>query len=182
MANDCYYRMRAVSKNEEALKRLLDIMKYNDPEYYIYRCFEAERVEDGQEDGLSTMDIEGFVAWGCSQWIHSEEKKDDILIKGRQKDENGNIIWDKYIYGTSHYAPLTTICKELGIGIEIWSQEPNMAFQAHSVVNSNGEIVVDECKDWEILAAEEDDTDENHEYADGFGGDFMKFKTAKEIY
>ena len=42
MANNCLYTMKAVSKDENALKRLAKIMEYEDNEYYIYRCFSAD--------------------------------------------------------------------------------------------------------------------------------------------
>ena len=140
MANTCIYTMKAVSENKEALERLVSIMKYKDPEYFIYRCFEAHSniYKDGE---YYVADISGDVAWSCSNWFGHEEKPDELIVL--KYDENM-----KEIYGTSHYISLDLLCKKLGIGIEVFSEERECCFQEHYMVNSEGEITINERVEW----------------------------------
>ena len=90
MANNCYYALKAVANNEEALKRLVRIMKYEDEEFFIYRCFQAIEGEIKKEDnGLFSIEIEGDVAWSCAKWFDHEEDKNELA-------ENNAHSWETF--------------------------------------------------------------------------------------
>ena len=141
MANNCFYQIKAVAKNKEALERLVQIMKYKDNEYFIYRCFEAEAniYKDGD---FYVADISGDVAWSCSKWFATQENKDELIVL--EYDDNFNPT-----YGTAHYISLDLLCKKFGIGIELFSEESGCEFQEHYLVNSNGDFEFSECEHWE---------------------------------
>lgn len=72
MANCCFYNMLAVSPKEESLERLIDIMKYKDPEWYIYRVRECTEEPIYKSDDLYWVRISGDVAWSTSNWLLTE--------------------------------------------------------------------------------------------------------------
>ena len=149
MANNCFYEMKAVAKSKEALERLVEIMKYKDSEYFIYRCFSAEAniYQDGE---YYVADISGDVAWSCSKWFGHEENKDELIVLSYDKDMNET-------YGTSHYITLDILCERLEIALEVYGQESGCEFQEHYVVNSKGEVVVSECESWSQIWYDEND-------------------------
>ena len=79
MANNCFYTMKATYKDETALKRLISIMEYKDPEYFIYRCFSVSGDITKEED-YYVANLTGDVAWSCSNWFGTEEKPDDLIV------------------------------------------------------------------------------------------------------
>ena len=165
MANNCYYALKAVANNEEALKRLVRIMKYEDEEFFIYRCFQAIEGEIKKEDnGLFSIEIEGDVAWSCAKWFDHEEDKNELA-------ENN-----------AHYITLDLLCEKFNIGIELWSQECGCEFQEHYVVNHKGEILIDDNVYWSYIYKDEkgNELDEPIEKG-GFEG-WGKFDNENAIY
>lgn len=130
MANDCFYQMKVVAKDKETIERLISIMKYDDKEYYIYRCFEAMADEIKKEDDYFTTIISGDVAWSASDWFNGNENV-------KSKTEKG-----------AHYVSVDILCKRLGFAVECFTQEPGMQFEEHYIVNNKGEIIIDETEDW----------------------------------
>ena len=110
MANDCYYMMKAVSKDKAALERLVKIMQYEDKEHYIYRCFDAAPYDEEETpDGLHILMIDGDVGWSCDKWFNAEYEE--------VPNEDGDV---------AHLIRLDALCKKLKIGMEVWSQEPGV--------------------------------------------------------
>ena len=58
----------------------------------------------------------------------------------------------------------------MGVGVEVWSSEPNMAFQEHILVDAEGSVIVDDNEEWNI----EDDSS-------GFEN-FEEFRPENEIF
>lgn len=168
MANNCDFTIRAVGKTKESVEKLLDVLQYKNPEMCLYRVFSAEKTKEGAEqDGdLWLLDIVGDVAWACSMWLHATDT-------GRP------------YAGTSKLAVLPEICKSLGIGVEIWAEEPGVGFEQHILVNHEGEIVADESEDMSYVC---DDNGEWVENPDGSwkkeGGfeNFLEFSFPSEIF
>ena len=84
MANCCFYNMLAVSPKEESLERLIEIMKYKDPEWYIYRVRECTEEPIYKSDDLYWVRISGDVAWSTSSWLEKE-----VSDKDRNASEDG---------------------------------------------------------------------------------------------
>ncbi|MBR4518463.1 MAG: hypothetical protein IKO65_05630 [Victivallales bacterium] len=166
MANECEFEMTAVSKSRGALERLVRIMNYKDPEYFIYRVFDATLngdIED-TEDGFYIARIDGDVAWSCEKWFSSEERPDSV------HEATG-----------AHYITLDLLCQRLGLGVEVYGQEPGMGFQEYHRCTHAGEVSSD-CADW----SEEWCDDEGNELSepiekgglDGYGEE----SSPEEIY
>lgn len=169
MPNYCVYNLKAVSKNKESLERLIKIMSYEDPEYYIYRCFECVPCSDeiyDNEDGLYSINITGTVAWSCKSWFETAEEVTTCILGE-----------DHPTYENYHYITLDLLCKRLDIAIDCFGVEAK--FQEHFIVDNNGEILVNERVDY-------------YEYVDketgrvvgegGFGDEYLEFRDCEDLY
>lgn len=174
MANNCFYQIKAVAKNKEALERLVQIMQYKDSEYFIYRCFEAEAniYKDGD---FYVADISGDVAWSCSKWFATEENKGELIVLEYDNEFNPT-------YGTAHYISLDLLCKKFGIGIELFSEESGFQFQEHYLVNSNGDFEFNEREHWEQEWYDENDNLLNNPIESGGFEYYGCFNYPKEIF
>lgn len=130
MANNCEYDLRAVSKSKETLEQFIAVMKYEHPDYYLYRVFEADPDSIVSYQDLFGVYISGDVGWSCYEWVHSSE---DL----NKKSGNG-----------AHYISMRELCKRLDVGVEIFSREPGCAFQEHYVIDHTGTVLVDETEQW----------------------------------
>ena len=133
MANECDYEMTAVSRSRKALERLVKIMKYQDPEYFLYRVFDADLIGNIEvtADGFFVARIEGTVAWSCATWFTSDERTDSI-----------------HAATGSHYITLDLLCRRLGIGVEVYGEEYDCGFQEYHKCNHAGVLVLKTCADW----------------------------------
>ena len=139
MANNCFYILRAVSDKKARLDRLVSIMKYEDPWFYIYRVFSAEAdFECEEEDGLFSRVISGDVAWSARLWVHDEASFYNPKIDGQ-------------------YKTLTELCKMLNIAVEIYTKETGLEFQEHYIVDNLGNILVSERANWSEEYADDDE-------------------------
>lgn len=131
MANNAAYDLQAVAKDRQALERLISIMKYQDPEYFIYRVFsvEHEPIEE-HEDGYFSVLIFGDVAWGTSSWF----------------DGNENEEWKAHA-NDAHYITLDLLAPRLGIAVECYCEEEGCEFQSHHLCSHNG-LVRERYADW----------------------------------
>lgn len=162
MSNPCFYTMHAVSKNEETLKRLLNIMNEQDNEYFIFRCDQANLERNWKEKDLFIYDIRGSVAWTCSYWIGNVEKKDA----------------DHTLPNGAHYVTLDILAKRLDFGFEIYAEEDSNQFEQHIHCTHKGkteETTLDYEEDW-------DDVRDESKKVGGFGYDFCNFLNGKKIY
>ena len=134
MANCCNYAMKVVGKSEESLRRFLDILRYKDDELYLYRVQEAQSDLPYHDETFSTdlwvMHVSGNVAWSCSHWL---------------EDSPGQ--YGKSDRGAS-YSTIPEVCRKLGVGVEIWADEREMAFQQHILVDHEGRVKEKSNVDW----------------------------------
>ena len=103
MANCCFYWLQVVSPSVESLERLVSIMKYEDPRWYIYRVRECSYEPIDIVDGLYHTNIQGEVAWGVSSWLEPVEKS--------EKTDNG-----------AEYTNLVELSKYLDLGIYAYAE------------------------------------------------------------
>ena len=165
MANNCSYNIRVVAKDAEAIKRVFDIMRYKDKEFYLYRVFSVEREfglhERPWKGGFFYADFFGDVAWGCDRWINDNPDMEN-------KSETG-----------AHYSTFVEICKALSVGVEIFAEEEGCGFQEHFIVNHDGEVVCAECANW--TCEYDEDTGERLSETGGVKG-YMEWSDCNEIY
>ena len=185
MANDCCGTMRVVAKSKDTLARLVKIMTYKDDEYFVSRVRGfSELTKPFEKDGLWIQDFEVDGAWDCERFFSTTENKNELVIIGYEKDENGETDGDKPIYGTAHLTNLVKLTEALGFGCELFSEEPNCGFCEHILCNHLGECNV-ETDDLDVKYpldedGNEDDTAEP-EMVYGIDG-FYEYSYPNEIY
>lgn len=169
MPNRCVYDIRAVAKHKNTLERLIKIMRYEDPEYYIYRCFSAVDTDTYESDGYYVVDITGDVAWSCSEWFSGRESVDQTAESSDQSKS-----------ATAHYITLDLLCRKLGFGLECWSSETGVGFQEHYLVNHNGDVLISDCV--ETHKCVEDGCSQSSVEVQTLGGfsDFLEFRDFPE--
>ena len=141
MANDCYFDMMVVSPNRESVERMYKIMKYEDPEYYIYRVRDVSESSDIEYDDISGLYYQtlcGDVAWSASRWVTDEPNPED-------KAENG-----------AGYTVLPELAKVLDISFEVFTEECGMCFSEYLHITPEG-VVEAECCDYHSMYLDDDD-------------------------
>ena len=162
MANCCGWDMMVVGKDKASLDRLLKILKYEDKEFYLYRVFDAYvNTKPRKRGDYYVARYYGDVAWSADPWVNATPNPDE-------KNDRG-----------ASYTNLREICKTLGIGVEIWTEEPGVGFQQHIIIDSRGEVGVDDSEDW--TDGYEDEDGEEVEEEGGFA-DYGEFSHPDEIY
>lgn len=115
---------------------------------HLFRVFEAYYKEIEQVgDDVYQVVIGGDCAWSVSSCMFEDG------YYGRIKAEYPNEF-----RGTT----LPIESKRLGLDIEVFSEEGGCAFQEHYVI-INGDVIIDECVDWEEYDISEYDTKEEAE-------------------
>ena len=154
MANVCDFTLKAVSKDKNALLRLIAVLVYKDFEYHLHGVYGISKDNnipyEIPDSGLWAVTIIGEQKWNCWRWMNT--------------DGNG---WTGM---KTKEILLPALCKTLGVGVEVWSSEPNMAFQEHILVDAEGSVIVDDNEEWNI----EDDSS-------GFEN-FEVFRPENEIF
>jgi hypothetical protein len=177
MANNCFYEMNVVSKDKSALERFIRIMNYEDEEFFIYRCFNAEAGDIMEKDGLFSVRIIGDVAWSCSQWCNSFEKENEKIVLGYENND-----YSKPIYGTSHYISVDYLCKKLNIAVEVFSEESGCGFQENYIVNNQGEFLANDVEDFIEEWYDEEGNELFEPIRKGGFTYYLQFSDNKEIY
>lgn len=155
MANLCDYDLKAVSKSKESLDRLLKILKGDDPDSYLYKTYSAlvfSEPKKSSGDLYETM-VTGDMGWDVGNWLNPP-----FFAK-----EEGEKL-----------TTLQEICRDLGIAVEIWGREPNMAFQRYVLVDFLGNVSANEEREWNPCAETEEDENGFPEYGE--------FSSAEEIF
>lgn len=164
MANNAAYDITFVSKSKETLERLVKIMKYQDPEYFIYRVFSVEAddiVDEG--NGLFSIYISGDVAWSNHDWF-------DNLEDFTRKAENG-----------AHYVTLDILAKRLDFGVEAFCEECGCEFQEWHKCDHNGNAQ-DEVVDWKEIWKDADGNELDEPEHEGGLDNYGVFADADIIY
>ena len=151
MANNCLYSMKAVSASRDALDRLVKIMKYEDPEYCLYRVFSAEAYNAEKKGDLNAIYIDGDVAWSPDPWFNPTQWTVENDGKTEPPDADGK-------RRTVRMVTFRELCPILGIGVEVFGSEVGCEFQCHQACSPDGRIIVD---DTERYTEEWEDEDGN---------------------
>ena len=166
MANNCYYEMSVVGTKEN-IERLHRIMKYEDPNLYIYRVFDAEMDEPNQLDnGRYMAFIYGDVAWGISPWLEDIPK-----VEKSYDGKKDNRL----------YVSLRFLSDLLHLDMEIQSEEPGCAFQQHCAI-IDGEVVLYEDCSWFDLYYEREDFEDTSELIKDINEIIMEYPDIKEAF
>lgn len=181
MANNCCGVMRVVSKSKGTIDRFERIMLYKDEEFFCYRVFQFEKMDDTQKDGdLYYADFLTDVAWGSSKWFFDKDSPDELIVLGHENND-----WSKPIHGTAHYTSVTHLAAVLGFGVELWASEPGCGFAEHATATSKGESNY-ETKEYTETYPKDENGDEDYSEEptvhNGFGDEFDVFSSAEEIY
>lgn len=186
MANICSGTCRIVARDKATIERVERIMKYDDGEFFVGRCYRFDRT-DGKgvvDDGgffRADFDVDG--AWNCEGLFTDEENKGELVVVGYEKTPQG-VDLDRPIHGTSHRTGLIDLAKRLGFGIELWSCEPGMEFTEHITLDHTG---VYSCEVGDYTAdypdGEDGEPDYDAEPDEDFGfDDYGEFMDDGEIY
>lgn len=149
MANNCLFDYKIVGK-EENVNELIEMMQWegrfeNEGLGRIYEIWSDE----AQDNGDGTVSVLGY---GDCAW--------SVLTAMRN-------------YG-GRTPSLESETERLGLKIEIYSSEPGCAFQEHVIID-NGQVVEEQCVDYEEHWIWEFDTIEeyNQEYGTNFTEDMV---------
>ena len=155
MPNYCSYSMCVVGKKEnveEFIKVMQADYDYGAMKFsydrHMFRVFKADCDEvEERFDGRFQTIITGYCAWSVSSCM---------LESGYYGDF-------KETYGVNFRGTTLLIESEkLGLDIEVYSEEGGMCFQEHYII-IKGEMVRDECVDWQEFWVEEFETKEKAE-------------------
>lgn len=137
---------------EEFIKVIQSGYDYGTMEFdydrHFFRVFEAyyDKIEKLGDD-MSQVVIKGNCAWSVNSCMFEDG------YYGRWKTEYKNEF-----RGTT----LPIESERLGLDIEVFSEECGMCFQEHYVI-INGDVIINECVDWEEYCIDEYETKEEAE-------------------
>ena len=184
MANDCCGIMKVVAKNPDSIKRLMSIMKYEDPEYFCYRVRDVG-VQGNipldkaiEKDGdLYVCDFETDAAWQSGPWFDGTDDPGRLVVTGYGKGM-------KEIYGTAHLISIDRLCKKLGLAVELYATEPGCSFCEHYLVNHVGDVIISDIADYELVFpdGEDGEPDYDQEPKEETDMDLWNFASPSEIY
>lgn len=165
MANDCMFKIRLVSPDRSALVRVKQIMRYKDPELWMYRVREFHPGRIRKRDGYYILDCEGDVAWSDMKWF----------------DPSWVIEWMKNPPKKSEVRGRPTVfpelCRMLDFGVESWTEEWGVGFQGHSMCDHDGRHWVDDERDFDI-----DEVGDPEPTNPGYGDQYGEFADPETIY
>lgn len=170
MANECTGTMKVVCRtgNEAAIDRLVKIMRYRDPEWYMYRVFEFyENEREHTEDGFTVATFSISVAWSGWRWFESDHSGWTILNEENPK-------------GTD----FMSLCRLLGIGVEYFATEVGCEFAEHYLCDSNGALLIEESAHYEEVYPLDanGEPDYSQDYEERTEIDLWNFRDAAEIF
>lgn len=154
MANYCEYMMKITGRKEN-VDELIEMMKWQGK--YA-------------NDGLGRI-------YDC--WVGDVEELDETFASVYA---SGNCAWSVLTSMRNHngrHPSLESETERLGLLVEVYSSEPGMCFQEHCMIDK-GEVVIDECVDYEEHYIGDFDTLE--EYNKEYGTDFTEDMIQDEEY
>lgn len=151
MANYCSYEMKIKGKKEN-VDKLIEYLKSDyryennvlvecEADKHFCRVFECHIAESGEEEYQGYEIVYGSCAWSVLSCMMSG---DHTYYKDFKKCENNKVTC------------MTEATKELDLEVEIFSEEPGCCFMEHFLIDK-GEILIEECVDWQECYDEEGD-------------------------
>lgn len=124
--------MKAVGRSKESLERLINILLYKDEEFCLSRVYGVSCYGDIiQEDGLWSCEMFGSCAWSTQAWFIPDNQLNHIYTYGRHfRNDTGPV-----------YKVFSDICKELDIGVEVFSCDEMGGLQEHNITNHLGSTI-----------------------------------------
>jgi len=161
MANLCEYDLKAVAKDKDSLDRFIKILSGKDPERYLYKTYSAIVHSSPKKNGIlwETVVI-GDMGWDVGNWLNAPFPDDNF------KTDEGKKL-----------SSMQELCHDLGVAVEVWGREPNMAFQRYILLDFLGNVSSNETKDWNPMSEESDDPEDENGFAD-----YGEFSDAKKIF
>lgn len=175
MANDCLFNLRAVGKKKD-VKKLINVFdadfdeKTGEIPLHLHRIFyfdiensDMDEFNSYEDDDVINIDFVGSCAWSVYCCMFDGEFT-------YQKD-------DKTGTGTT----IDRLSKDLNLDIEIFSEEIGMCFCEHFLIK-HGEIIINDCKDFESVYIEEYNTYEEFRKSDDYNSKVTEilFNNAKK--
>lgn len=174
MPNYCAYSARIVAKSKETIQRVIDIMRYKDPEYCLHRVFSCDvslQAIEGR-DGLWFADIYGDTAWNAQHLVDNPDQPEEVIGKSAPTPGTEN----------AHCTGFETLCKALDFGIEIWSEEPGCCFQEHLLTDHAGFTKIEDVEEWYQEWEDDEGNELDQPITSGGFPDYLKYHTVGEIY
>ena len=132
MANNCLYTMKIIGNSKENVDKFVGMLTYENKDKYFARIFSADPYDAEEKNGRYSIKVAGDCAWsvhGCmcgGPWSYYEARS--------ATDE--------------HLTNLHWATGELGLTVEIFSQEPGIGFAEHYIYD-NGKCLVEEETDFQ---------------------------------
>ena len=155
MPNYCSFSLKAVGKKEN-LEKLQEYLKqdydYNDKKNYptgkhFFRVFEVYTNESitaiDEDKDIHEMIVDGECAWSVFSCMFSGNATYYNDLKSRIPPEDFKGI------------TIPMAAKELNLKIEIFSEEPGWGFMEHYLIDNDGQVLIDDCRDYEEQYDEE---------------------------
>lgn len=133
MANIISGVMRAVTKTDGAVRRLdrlFRVFNRRDGEFYLYRSDAFPPTEPpltAAGGDLSYQDLFVSGAWSFAEWVFGGDHPETPLLAA------GKAV-------SAHLTDLRTVCRALGVGVELRGSEPGCGFCELYAVTHEGEV------------------------------------------
>lgn len=147
MANLCNFIMRVRGKRED-IEQFYDAMSQNG-KIYMGRGASAEI--NYEDDGVA--EIHGWCKWSVVSALI------DNAISMRTEPSRWSFDED---VNELEFVTLIEACQRWNVDMEVYSEESGCCFQEHFMV-VNGELVIDECVEWNEYCIDDFDTKEEAE-------------------
>lgn len=130
MTNNCLYTMKVIGNSEKDIDTFVGMLTYENMEKYFSRIFSADPYDKVCENNRWSVMVAGDCAWSVYSCMCDGD----------------------YTYYTSrgdtHLTNLAEATEELGLVVEIFSQEPGIGFAEHYIYD-NGECLVSAEEDYQ---------------------------------
>lgn len=150
MANICDFSMRVKGKHED-IEKFYNAMMQNG-NVYMGRGADAEIIYD---DDDNAADISGWCKWSVSSAMI------DNAISMRNEPDRW-YFGDNFNANEIKFVTLIEACEMFNVDMEVFSEEPGCCFQEHYLV-VNGDVLIDECTEWNEYCIEDYETKEEAE-------------------
>lgn len=160
MANICNFSFQAKGR-KESIRKVLEAMEQKTKALWIGRGAEVHcdlhKAEEDGETGMVTAEGSGWCKWSVRSCL------DDAAKSMETQRTTGGDAWAG-IEGVEKFMTIGEACRESGVNMEIYSEEPGNCFAEHAVIADGRES-------WGAVEYREDWDEETGEYSEegGYG-------------
>jgi len=152
MANICDFSMRVRGQKED-IEKFYNAMSQKG-NVFMGRGAEAE-IQYEDEDEYYTAWIQGWCKWSVTSAMV------DNAISMRTNPGQW-YFGEGFDVSKIEFITLIEACQKWNLDMEVFSEEPGCCFQEHIMV-INGEVVIDDCEEWNEYCIDDFDTKEEAE-------------------